>query len=159
MLSLLDVLLTTFAVALGISAPSAADPDEMADTIKCVSLVGETLDLTIEQDAADIRSDDAGVSIRSTDGEVTLLVAVGTSSGKTPVSVTFKPGVDTLTFSDTRDNVLQLRSEGPDKPVQASFSFTSGALVTITARSAALDKLRPPTTSKAVLKPVTTCPR
>jgi hypothetical protein len=139
----------------------------MTGSTPCVSLSGNTLDLRVLAAGSDIISTDANVAIGNGDGEVTLLVALGSQTGDRPVSVVFESPSDALGFQDSQNATL-LSPNSSLAPVFGSFPFALGRDVTVTSYSPesngqhAFTMADPPdlgASNKAVLRPVSTCPR
>lgn len=139
---------------------SDADADAaMAAPVPCVSLVSNTLDLRILADASDIWAADAHASIVGSRDEVTLLVAV--SSGKVPMSFSFETVDESVSILDARGNQLDLAPSSSLSPVSAMFTLVDDEPFSVIATSKPSDvsPTKPPGSNKAVLKPVSTCPR
>jgi hypothetical protein len=140
----------------------------MTGSTPCVSLVGNTLDLRVLAGGSDIVSLDAGVAIGNGGGEVTLYVALGSQTGERPVSVTFESASDVVGIGDSQNSATLIPNSSL-QPVVGSFPFVAGRDVEVIVYSPesngqhANTMADPPpdlgASNKAVLRPVSTCPR
>jgi hypothetical protein len=167
MFSMFSGVEATRAMIVAVLALSGGSPERlpvpeaaMIETTPCVSMLGgNKLDLEISKDATDIRSLDANTSILSSSGAVSLWVAA--ASGSTiPISVRFAATTDSVSIRGPDGTGVVLNPPTSLEPVTTLFTIVGDGNITITASSDSSTRERNPATSnKAVLKPVTSCPR
>jgi hypothetical protein len=144
------------------SEPTPRDQDPLVEELletKCVEL-DRTLELRIPKSATDVWSYDANAWIGNSRGDVTLLVAIGDQSGSIPLIIGFETQDEFVTLTDGRGTDIRLIPNGKLEPVVAAMNFVVDEPFTITATSnVEVGPKKPPSSNKAILKPVTGCPR
>jgi hypothetical protein len=156
------LLIIAGALALSGSAPaSASEPDAaMAETIPCVSVVSNTLDLQILQATSDVWLLDIGKSINSEDGSVSLQVATGGTATTLSMIFNFQSLAEQASVRDSGGNEVQVVPDSSMSPIPITVSLVDEKPLTILATSSTpAGPNKPPGSNKAVLQPVKTCPR
>lgn len=132
----------------------------MAPQTPCMSIVGNPLDLKILAYAADVWSFDNNASIASTAGDVSLLIATGGKVSNVGVTLTFETLNESVKIRDERGNEIQMAPDSSMEPISTVFTLADDGIITVLANSReSIAPNKPPGSKKAILKPVTTCPR
>jgi hypothetical protein len=138
--------------------PAPIEPDASAAamaSLPCVSMADLEFSYT-----TGLRLAGTGTPIGSPDGEPSLLVAVGLAVDlKVPIRISFARTDESVQISNGSGTSITLAPKPSLEPVSTTVPVMGSMYISIVGNSSTNQVHKPPPPAKAVLKPVTTCPR